>query len=102
MIDYNDSNDPNYDPYWGDKETGHSESTDCPDLSGFELEELERHIYGRCSRKGCCGPPLSSLERTNLNLKRNHWSLRQTTISLSDKAVLQSSDRIAALFRLHR
>ena len=40
MIDYNDPNDPNYDPYWGDKETSRDEPADCPDLSDHELEEL--------------------------------------------------------------
>ena len=32
MIDYNDPNDPNYDSYWGDKETGHRGTTDCPEM----------------------------------------------------------------------
>jgi hypothetical protein len=40
MIDYNDPADPNYDPYWGGKETSHSASAACPDLSDHELEEL--------------------------------------------------------------
>jgi hypothetical protein len=41
MIGYNDSIDPNYDPYWGDKETSCSGPADYPGLSDFELEELE-------------------------------------------------------------
>ena len=41
MIDYNDPNDPNYDPYWGDKETTFNGAADCPDLSDHELEEVE-------------------------------------------------------------
>jgi len=40
MIDYNDPADPNYDPYWGGKETSHSASAACPDLNDHELEEL--------------------------------------------------------------
>jgi len=40
MIDYNDPADPNYDPYWGGKETSHSAPAACPDLSDHELEEL--------------------------------------------------------------
>ncbi|HYJ85423.1 MAG TPA: hypothetical protein VEW46_05180 [Pyrinomonadaceae bacterium] len=40
MIDYDDPADQNYDPYWGGKETSHSASAACPDLSDHELEEL--------------------------------------------------------------
>jgi hypothetical protein len=41
MISYNDSIDPNYDPYWGNEETSCSRPADYPGLSDFELEELE-------------------------------------------------------------
>lgn len=41
MIYHNDPSGPNYDPYRGDKETSCSRPADCPDLSDFELEELE-------------------------------------------------------------
>jgi len=51
MIDYNDPNDPNYDPYWGDKEASCSEPADSPDLNDFELEEIEE-TYIREMRKG--------------------------------------------------
>ena len=39
MLDYSDPKDPNYDPYWGDRETSSNGLEDTPDLSDFELEE---------------------------------------------------------------
>src|SRR5262249_8351723 len=58
MIDYNDPNDPNYDPYWGDKETGYSGSADCPDLSDLELEELEEKYIREMREEGLLRPTL--------------------------------------------
>ena len=56
MIDYNDPNDPNYDPYWGDKETGHNGPPDGPDLSGFELDELEEKHVREMREEGLLRP----------------------------------------------
>jgi hypothetical protein len=58
MIDYNDPNDPNYDPYWGDKETNYSGPADCPDLSDFELEELEEKYIQEMREEGLLRPTL--------------------------------------------
>jgi hypothetical protein len=41
VFNYENPDDPNYDPYWGDKETGYSEMTDYSGQSDLELEELE-------------------------------------------------------------
>jgi len=58
MVDYNDRDDPNYDPYWGDKETNHSEPADCPELSDFELEELEEAHIREMRDEGLLRPTL--------------------------------------------
>lgn len=58
MIDYNNPNDPNYDPYWGDKETICNESADRPDLSDFELEELEEKYIREMREEGLLRPTL--------------------------------------------
>src|SRR6266511_5067628 len=58
MIDYNDRDDPNYDPYWGDKEANHSEPADCPDLSDFEIEELEEAYVREMREEGLLRPTL--------------------------------------------
>jgi hypothetical protein len=58
MVDYNDRDDPNYDPYWGDKETNHSEPADCPELSDFELEELEEAYIREMRDEGLLRPTL--------------------------------------------
>jgi hypothetical protein len=52
MIDYNDPNDPNYDSYWGDKETSRDEPADCPDLSDHEFEELGETYVKSARRRG--------------------------------------------------
>src|SRR5215510_14412193 len=56
MIDYNDPNDPNYDPFWRDKETGHNGPIDRHDLSGFELEELEETYIQEMREEGLLRP----------------------------------------------
>jgi hypothetical protein len=58
MTDYNDPNDPNYDPYWGDKEISHSGLADCPDLSDHELEELEEAYTQELREEGLLRPTL--------------------------------------------
>jgi hypothetical protein len=58
MIDYNDRDDPNYDPYWGDKEANHSGLADCPDLSDLELEELEEAYIREMREEGLLRPTL--------------------------------------------
>src|SRR6266508_6700145 len=58
MIDYNDRNDPNYDPYWGDKETNYRRPVDCPDLSDFELQELEEAYIRQMREEGLLRPTL--------------------------------------------
>jgi hypothetical protein len=58
MIDYKDPNDPNYDPYWGDKETGYSGPADCPDLSDLELEELEEEYIREMREEGLLRPTI--------------------------------------------
>jgi hypothetical protein len=58
MIDYNDPNDPNYDPYWGDKETSRDESADCPELSDHELEELGDTYIKKMREEGLPRPTL--------------------------------------------
>jgi hypothetical protein len=58
MIDYNDRNDPDYDPYWEDKETNYSGPVDCPDLSDFELEELAGKYIREMGEEGLLRPTL--------------------------------------------
>jgi hypothetical protein len=58
MTDYNDHNDPNYDPYCGDKETSHSRPADCPALSDHELEELEETYIQELRQEGLLRPTL--------------------------------------------
>ena len=41
MIDYSNPSDPNFDPYWRGEEADFDGAADCPDLSDFELGELE-------------------------------------------------------------
>jgi hypothetical protein len=58
MIDYNDPADPNYDPYWGGKETSHSASAACPDLNDHELEELGETYVKKMREDGMLRPTL--------------------------------------------
>ena len=58
MTDYNNPTDPNYDPYWGDKETNCSEPADCPDLSDHELEELGETYIKKICGEGLLRPTL--------------------------------------------
>jgi hypothetical protein len=58
MIGYNDSIDPNYDPYWGDKETSCSGPAACPGLSDFDLEELEETYIKEMREAGLLRPTL--------------------------------------------
>lgn len=58
MIDYSDPNDPNYDPYWEDEETGYSEPADCPDLSEIEIEELAAEYIREMRKDGLLRPVL--------------------------------------------
>jgi hypothetical protein len=58
MIDYNDPTDPNYDPYWGEKETSHSAPAACPDLSDHELEELGGTYIKKMREEGLLRPTL--------------------------------------------
>jgi hypothetical protein len=58
MINYNNPNDPNYDPYLGDEETICNESADCPDLSDFELEELAAKYIREMREEGLLPPTL--------------------------------------------
>ena len=72
MIDYNDPNDPNYDPYWGDKETGQNGPPECPDLSGFELDELEEKHLREVREEGLLRPaPIKPAESESVAEKES-------------------------------
>jgi hypothetical protein len=58
MIDNNNPTDPNYDPYWGEKETSHSAPAACPDLSDHELEELGESYIKKMREEGLLRPTL--------------------------------------------
>jgi hypothetical protein len=58
MIDYNDPDAPNYDPYWGDKETSCSGLVDDPSLSDFEIDELEEMYIQEMREAGLLRPTL--------------------------------------------
>jgi hypothetical protein len=62
MVGYNDSTDPNYDPYWGDKETSCSGPADYPYLSDFELKELEERYIQEMREAGFLRPTLVERE----------------------------------------
>jgi hypothetical protein len=58
MIDYNDPNDPNYDPYWGDRGTSHGAPAACSDLSDHELEEIAETYIKKMREEGLLRPTL--------------------------------------------
>jgi len=58
MIDYSDPNDPNYDPYWGDKVTSSDRLTDPPDLGDLEFEEIAKEYIEEVREEGLLRPVL--------------------------------------------